>query len=308
MAKGHFELLRALFKPVLVKIGAAVGTGLAIYDSASNQFNLPKLGKLLGMSGSLLPWWGWLLVLQAVFVYALFEYVRRMAPSVPSGSSPDLDFTEIDKLRSQIEARVAPIEQMNRSIVDDYQRMLALKGEFEESSADIYKQLDALAAHQSLNADAVAARFNQVYGSLAAIWHRERLHHLAQALETAAAELSVPTTHEAHLDEDQWEAWEQKEQEWRAVLSQWCELAAPYVPPIREQVLTVPEEHYKQSGVATIKQFPTPEALFTYKAFCAVLRNWREDRQEVYGVVHAVAFEARAPQNGALLPSFRSGK
>jgi len=37
------------------------------------------------MSGALLPWWGWMLVLQAILVAALFEYVRRLPMRPTSG-------------------------------------------------------------------------------------------------------------------------------------------------------------------------------------------------------------------------------
>lgn len=54
---------------------------------------MQKLGDLLpawaGMTGALLPWWGWLLVLQALFTYALFEYVRiKAVPVKPQASVP----------------------------------------------------------------------------------------------------------------------------------------------------------------------------------------------------------------------------
>lgn len=62
---------------VLLGLVAAVGG----YDAVSNQFGLPTLRKLLGLSGSLLPWWGWVIALEAVVIYALFEYVQRNAKS-----------------------------------------------------------------------------------------------------------------------------------------------------------------------------------------------------------------------------------
>lgn len=30
----------------------------------------------------LLPWWGWLLVLQAIFIFSLFEYVHKLSNRV----------------------------------------------------------------------------------------------------------------------------------------------------------------------------------------------------------------------------------
>lgn len=167
----------------------------------------------------------------------------------------------------QISGELHAIRAKQAAIIKDYQRMLALEAHVEEDKTYVHGQLAALNAHRSLDSDTIADRFSQIQNSLVAIWHRERLRYLQQELDDAAAELSVPTTLEAHLDEDQWVAWAAKQGEWLSVLSQWCELAARYVPTIREQVLTVPDEHYKRKGEAKLAQFPDAEAYTTYKAF-----------------------------------------
>jgi hypothetical protein len=78
MSESRLSTIRGLWKPKIVKIGGTLVAALASYDAASNQLGFVKIGEVLGMSGTLLPWWGWLLAVQAVFAYALFEYVRRM--------------------------------------------------------------------------------------------------------------------------------------------------------------------------------------------------------------------------------------
>src|SRR5689334_14220725 len=84
---GRLETLRELVRPKLIGWGSLLIGAIAAYDSCSNQFpqlGLRKLGDILlpgvTMTGALLPWWGWLLILQAIFVYSLFEYVRRNIP------------------------------------------------------------------------------------------------------------------------------------------------------------------------------------------------------------------------------------
>jgi hypothetical protein len=121
MAESPSTTLRNLWRPKLVKISALFVAGVAAYDSFSSQFALPKLGRIVGMSGQLLPWWGWLLTLQAIFVYALFEYVRRMAPALPSGGQPDLPVLDyqprpIDYSKKQIAEQLEAIEQIRGEI------------------------------------------------------------------------------------------------------------------------------------------------------------------------------------------------
>ena len=86
MAGKHFEMLRALFRPWYIKAGSALTAVFAfigIYAAVQDQFPdaLPKLQEVVIVAHFLLlPWWGWLLVLQAVLTVGLYEYVRRTLP------------------------------------------------------------------------------------------------------------------------------------------------------------------------------------------------------------------------------------
>ncbi|HTU10455.1 MAG TPA: hypothetical protein VMG08_06095 [Allosphingosinicella sp.] len=87
MTEKRLTFLEALFAPKVVKLGALAWLLFASYDTLCSQFNLPTIGTLVGkVNGSLLPWWGWLLVLQAILFYALFEYVRRNTAAGPMAS------------------------------------------------------------------------------------------------------------------------------------------------------------------------------------------------------------------------------
>lgn len=74
---------------------------IGVYDTVGGQLELPTLRKLFGMSSNLLPWWGWLLILQAFFVVALFEYVRRNIGQGPvvSALPGSSDFSGADTSR-----------------------------------------------------------------------------------------------------------------------------------------------------------------------------------------------------------------
>jgi hypothetical protein len=89
MAESRISAFHAIFKPWYVKAGSGVALLLAAvngYAGVEDQFpSLPKLQDVVTMTHvGILPWWGWLLVLQSVFVYALFEYVRVKMPGTPS--------------------------------------------------------------------------------------------------------------------------------------------------------------------------------------------------------------------------------
>jgi hypothetical protein len=92
MAQSRARTLVALLKPKVVRIGLVLFSVLAAYDTLANQLELPTARRWWGISGSLLPWWGWLLILQGIFVYALFDYVRRLPRS--SGFDQDIGTRE----------------------------------------------------------------------------------------------------------------------------------------------------------------------------------------------------------------------
>lgn len=71
--------LYAISKPPIVRFLFLFWFLFTGYDTVSGQLEWPIVRKLWGVSGSLLPWWGWLLILQAIFVYALFEYMRKVS-------------------------------------------------------------------------------------------------------------------------------------------------------------------------------------------------------------------------------------
>lgn len=193
---------------------------------------------------------------------------------------------DVKKLSDELHA--ATVKQA--TIIEDYQRMLAVEARLEEMKADHGKKIGELFAHRSLDTDGIMARFHRVYDALAAMFHRERLHMFGQQIEAGAAELSGPTNEKIQFDQGAWEQWESKELAWRSALDSWCELASVYVPGVREEVMTTSDEHYKQKGVATVEQFPDAEAFFSYKAFCGVWKNWQGQKERVFRAVHQAAF------------------
>lgn len=99
MAEGRLSTLREVLKPAIIRWGGSALVALGFYDVLCNQAGLPPLKNLAnrvlpwwGMTGALMPWWGWLLVLQALFVYALFEYMRvKVVPKMEAVEATSLE-------------------------------------------------------------------------------------------------------------------------------------------------------------------------------------------------------------------------
>lgn len=215
MVKGRFATLRELFKPTLVKVGGGFITALFVYDAASNQFELPKLGKLMGMSGNLLPWWGWLLILQAIFVYALFEYVRRLSPGGNGSSYDDRNLkAEVQTLLN----RVAGNDSRFASEMDNLKLAGRADNETVRSNHDaLQDRIRSLEDRQSQNNEA-----------LAAIYDRERMLTLAKVIDRQSLELGKPLAEGKVMNEKEWEDWKMSALHWESVVSQWANYAGRY--------------------------------------------------------------------------------
>ena len=77
MSESRLQTLGAVLRSWVARLVVGGSIFAGIYQFGCDPFDWPKLPALWGMTGVLVPWWGWLLIAQAGFVYALFEYVRR---------------------------------------------------------------------------------------------------------------------------------------------------------------------------------------------------------------------------------------
>lgn len=78
------EVLREIQKRLWVRVVFWIWAAIATYDTVLSQFvpekystHLPKAWQVTVMTGDLLPWWGWLLILASILVVASLEYAAR---------------------------------------------------------------------------------------------------------------------------------------------------------------------------------------------------------------------------------------
>lgn len=257
------------------------------------------------MSGSLLPWWGWLLIAQAIFVYALFEYVRRITQSPHTEVGPPLSIAQEELARLQSTASqqaisISRLEEQVEAIGHTQTSERAVVGNLGGAIEQIMERLDKLEARfdatLSLNSDDSAQRFRALYLALAAIWHRERLKQLEVALKEEGEWLSLPVTEKRFHDENEWDRWQGREENWRCDLDRWCELAEVYKRGVSRSIVATPEHLYKAKWSITDDQFPNANAVWQFKTFRIILRNWDTALADVQRRVHLAAFGGQAAQ------------
>jgi len=178
MPEKHFETLRAIFRPWYVKAASAAFTVLGGYDVISNQFpSLPKLQAVIGMSGAVMPWWGWLLALQSVFVLGLFDYVRRNIVPLSGGKGDEKDApsdalamrNEIGAAESRADQALARHAQLN---AEDQSKYLRSKAAIEERLGNLEADIEDIKGQIAVdlpNAKTVV----QAYGNLDQAMHNK---------------------------------------------------------------------------------------------------------------------------------------
>jgi hypothetical protein len=265
---------------------------------------------LLGVGAALVTLLiGALIVAIGAYGFRLVWPLPAVASNSPANAAETGDVDVLAQLRdlhlsdSRILEHLAGIDRKQAAIVSDYQRMLALEG-----------RLTELEAHQSLDRQQLSTQIRSLYGSLLAVYHRERMHELAADLKERAAELSKPTSEQATYSAEEWEVWEGKEAAWRDCLERWTELAECYRPGTFGEINYTPEKFYKGNWSVRDDQFPDFPANHAYKTFRIRLKNWEERLGPVEAAVHTVAFGGGVAEQqpsstlGGILLNALSGK
>lgn len=292
MAESRITTLHAILRPKIVRWGAASLFGLGAYDAASSQFGFPKLGKVLGMSGMLLPWWGWLLILQAVFVYGLFDYVRRIPQDRGSTTTAAFDDTAI---RGQIEA-------LRQEFGEHQAHISKVLSDFDRARLEGLEAITRTAAIQAAETVGIKqqteAQFTSLDYAISAIGHREILLRKAGILETLGEELVIRDG-VSLSDPKAWQSWQHTLSKWEVAKQHWITHALPYRPDVASLVDTVPEAWYEQEWSIGLSEFPTIAALRKYQTWEGQRKNWEYARTTVDPLVFGVAFYGKRPIGAA---------
>lgn len=311
---GRSILLREVFRPKLVRYGGGFVAVVAAWDAFFNQFELPKIGSLVGMSGALLPWWGWLLILQALFVYGLFEYVRRNVSTPQDGSPTGASVDELATLEKRFTEALKNLGHTLRIMGDRIDMIVARDTEItqhldavESGGRDYAKGLyDALLVQIATEAgeraglsETASKRLDEHRSILAghdeallAIYHRERMLALAKHIDAKSLELGVPLAEGKVMSEEEWEAWKSERLQWESTVHDWAGWARFYLgrDPM-EDIKRINSEGLDENWAAKADQFPDPEGLRIYKTFRIYLRNYASIRDVAYAKVRRKAFE-----------------
>ena len=310
MLESRLSLFRDLLAPRFVKILLGLVGSLGTYDAASSQFDWPKLPKVWGMSGGLLPWWGWLLVLQAIFVYALFEYVRKLRKSPQTNVSNDDDLTtvtdnllpKIDQVWeysraisdgvSRVEARTTAIEQKLYETVID--RIVPIENTLRPQGAGLLGTL-LMAPEDS--------RFDQIIADIQSVRESINLLHISKAvkyklilevvtkLNQTIMELTPKLISASPSDYADDAAWRVEYDEWRYAVSQTDNLCDFWISDYRKY-LEISQTDFEnaaamppENGNLTVKENGT-----RYQTVKLVSERWAKQQAGVLSYLEGKAW------------------
>jgi len=327
MAESRISTLRAIWAPTLVRITFGLVAAVAGYDSFSSQFGFPKLGAVLGMSGNLLPWWGWLLILQAIFVYALFEYIRRiqLPAAPPSDTERSTSGLTIEDVETAISTRIGELKQSAETVSEAMDladgRMSAVTVEFSKRIEKLDTKVETM-GQLTLEATQLQSERNHFFESqtkaveldlgelrrgfatleqkidsqekgfresIHALMAREELAELGKVIQSNADELYVPLKNGEQYDAVRWQSWESIHGNWERTVKRWADAARWYGENVRARVLTVEDTEYDSAWSVEDAQFPSADAVRRFKRFRIIQVHWMEVSDEIAGHVVMVA-------------------
>lgn len=296
MAESRFSTLRALWAPTIVKWAVSFVAVVAAYDAFSNQLSLPKLGRLLGMSGTLLPWWGWLLILQAIFVYALFEYVRRI--QIPAEPVMAVDPSILRK----IEERLTPLETNYAAILRDYQNMRGLEARFTDMLDGLKKairsdndtarsNLAALQERANERHTETEKHLNTIFLAFQALLARESIRQYRETILREGKFLTHGVLNHEPVKGPDWQEWQKHKSTFDSALWHWMEIARRWHPKVEEWVNAMkPDDLTDGRWVGLDDIFEGSNAIITYQTFALRFERWQHFEGNVSSVIHIAAF------------------
>lgn len=268
---GILTFARSIFGPLWVRVALPLWVLFSGYDTVSNQFDLPKIPRVVGTTGALFPWWGWLLILQAILIVALFDYVRRNA-NFPNTTSPAVDEAA---LRAIVRDAVGlHWETEGRAKIEDSitEKLVVVEQDFfahiDDRAEITIKQVAVLAEETASLKLETKKRLLANDHALAAIGHREVLLERACKLESGAKSLSLEVRGGSLAEKGAWTEWEAEYKKWRGILEEWLIFATLYrsnAPEIKK----IPDNIHKLSWTFGDNNFPIPQRSMSIEHFAS---------------------------------------
>lgn len=313
MPDSRTDTLKAFLKPKIVKWGGGLAAVLGVWDALSSQFGLPTLREVFGMSGALLPWWGWLLILQAIFIYALFEYVRANVSDLRATPSPSAAeaATERKKLTIKVEKLEIELKEARETIHDNAKEatqtanrlelmskltndMSEQTGKFftllQEQDTDLRNEIRAFQHGEKEISKQLSELTRRVQESFAALQQREFLALFESKILECSATLYEGLAAGETYNDEQWKEWERTHEQWRSFLGRWIDNARFYYAQLETEILRTEDSQYKGEWTVSDSQFPSAEAVRSFKQYRIQQSQWRERRDAVDANIKRVAF------------------
>lgn len=292
-----------LARPTYIRVAFFAWALVTGYDTLSSQLELPTIRKLFGMSGTLLPWWGWLLVLQAIIVLALFEYVRR---NLPLRHLDNYDLAPgLGELESDIEGlrrSIREIAEDRKAIIHDYQNMSGLEVRFSDmldglkesirAQNKVFEDRHLISEERQKEFREQVLRSNaQLFLALQAIRARETERFYAQIIEAEGDYLQQRVIDSRPFEGSDWADWEGHQLKLDGATHRWLELADGWHPKVREWINEMDPKSLTVLDWGDLDAlFQNANQIITYKTEIIRLNNWKRLRNHVASAIHLAAF------------------
>lgn len=267
--QNRLNTLQNLARPLWVKVSGISVALAGVWQFGCDQLGWPRLPQAWAIVDAHVPWWGWLITLQTIFVASLFEYVRRNTSFVPATSETAHSSELLDSVEAMLSEKLGFYDIKVEQIRVD--------------TAIVTSDLKKLAAK-------TAKSDEKIMGSFFALQARERLATLESQIEEDAAKLYDSLKAGEVYSAEKWQQWEVIHKQWNERLNEWLAIGTWYAEEVKARTLTIDESLYAAKWSIAESQFPDAEAVRKFRKHRITLMNLREIIPQVRRGVDLVAF------------------
>lgn len=146
----RIALFQEIWRNRVVRYGTAGLAALAAWDVCTNQFGWPKIPKIWEATVAVLPLWAWLMLLLAMFVYGLFEYVRANVAPLSTPLDADRSFNSEEAIAKTKPEHGANMGDLSLKELGEKIGRALLKENPQATARDVNLEIADKVAHNNL--------------------------------------------------------------------------------------------------------------------------------------------------------------
>jgi hypothetical protein len=177
---------------------------------------------------------------------------------------------------ASLSKKVEEYQATHKTVIDDYQRMLAMEGRLDEAKEARAK---------------IEKTFGMIYISFQALLARERVQRFTEAIMREGEFLTSRVNAREPVKGEHWQEWRAHKTTYESAMRHWMDIARSWHPKMEEWINALHPAMLTDGRWAGIDdQFEGSNAVIEYQTFAIQFENWKRFEGNILSAIHAAAF------------------